>query len=261
MRKSSTAALCFGFVVGFASLGSRAGDADLGLRRRRRREPVQPHGALQDVRGRDQQDRRRRLHQRAGLGRLRRRDDYQSRSRLTAKAPTPASWPRATTGHHHQRRRHRRSRCGTWRSRVHAGRADRPGAHRHQRDQRGGGPHRELLDRPLQQPCDQLQPVPPAASSSSTTSRPSATAAAPSAWSTGRASVNRLNAYTNDAGVFVRGNAIATVRDSTAVGGSVGFGANTVRRRRPQSREHHRRRTTPTGSWSPPARPCASAIR
>jgi hypothetical protein len=45
---------------------------------------------------------------------------------------------------------------------------------------------------------------------------------------TGRASVNRLNAYSNDAGVFVRGNAIATVRDSTAVGGSVGFGANTV---------------------------------
>jgi hypothetical protein len=45
---------------------------------------------------------------------------------------------------------------------------------------------------------------------------------------TGRASVNRLNAYTNDAGVFVRGNAIATVRDSTAVGGSVGFGANTA---------------------------------
>ena len=43
----------------------------------------------------------------------------------------------------------------------------------------------------------------------------------------GRASINRLNAYTNDAGVFVRGNAIATVRDSTAVGGSVGFGANT----------------------------------
>src|SRR4030095_1962391 len=28
-------------------------------------------------------------------------------------------------------------------------------------------------------------------------------------------------------GVFVRGNSIATVRDSTAVGGSVGFGANT----------------------------------
>jgi hypothetical protein len=45
---------------------------------------------------------------------------------------------------------------------------------------------------------------------------------------TGRVSVNRLNAYTNDAGVFVRGTAIATVRDSTAVGGSVGFGANTV---------------------------------
>jgi hypothetical protein len=43
----------------------------------------------------------------------------------------------------------------------------------------------------------------------------------------GRVSVNRLNAYTNDAGVFVRGTAIATVRDSTAVGGSVGFGANT----------------------------------
>jgi hypothetical protein len=43
----------------------------------------------------------------------------------------------------------------------------------------------------------------------------------------GRASVNRLNAYSNDAGVFVRGNAIATVVDSTAVGGSVGFGANT----------------------------------
>ena len=42
-----------------------------------------------------------------------------------------------------------------------------------------------------------------------------------------RASVNRLNAYTNDAGVFVRGNSIATVRDSTAIGGSVGFGANT----------------------------------
>jgi hypothetical protein len=46
--------------------------------------------------------------------------------------------------------------------------------------------------------------------------------------STGRVSVNRLNAYTNDAGVFVRGTAIATVRDSAAVGGSVGFGANTV---------------------------------
>jgi hypothetical protein len=46
--------------------------------------------------------------------------------------------------------------------------------------------------------------------------------------STGRVSVNRLEAYTNDAGVFVRGTAIATVRDSTAVGGSVGFGANTV---------------------------------
>jgi hypothetical protein len=44
----------------------------------------------------------------------------------------------------------------------------------------------------------------------------------------GRVSVNRLNAYTNDAGVLVRGTAIATVRDSTAVGGSVGFGANTV---------------------------------
>jgi hypothetical protein len=43
-----------------------------------------------------------------------------------------------------------------------------------------------------------------------------------------RVSINRLNAYTNDAGVFVRGNSIATVRDSTAVGGSVGFGANTV---------------------------------
>ena len=45
---------------------------------------------------------------------------------------------------------------------------------------------------------------------------------------TGRVSVNRLKAYTNDAGVFVRGTAIATVRDSIAVGGSVGFGANTV---------------------------------
>src|SRR4029453_11103708 len=45
---------------------------------------------------------------------------------------------------------------------------------------------------------------------------------------TGRASVDRLNAYTNDAGVFVRGTAIATVRNSSAVGGSVGFGANTV---------------------------------
>jgi hypothetical protein len=44
---------------------------------------------------------------------------------------------------------------------------------------------------------------------------------------TGRASIDRLNAYTNDAGVFVRGNAIATVRNSSAVGGSVGFGANT----------------------------------
>jgi hypothetical protein len=43
-----------------------------------------------------------------------------------------------------------------------------------------------------------------------------------------RVSVNRLEAYTNDAGVFVRGNSIATVRDSSAVGGSVGFGANTV---------------------------------
>jgi len=42
-----------------------------------------------------------------------------------------------------------------------------------------------------------------------------------------RASVNRLNAYSNGEGVFVRGNSIATVRDSTAVGGSVGFGANT----------------------------------
>ena len=42
-----------------------------------------------------------------------------------------------------------------------------------------------------------------------------------------RVSVNRLNAYTNGEGVFVRGNSIATVRDSTAVGGSVGFGANT----------------------------------
>jgi hypothetical protein len=46
--------------------------------------------------------------------------------------------------------------------------------------------------------------------------------------STGRVSINRLNAYTNDAAVFVRGTAIATVRDSIAVGGSVGFGANTV---------------------------------
>jgi hypothetical protein len=45
---------------------------------------------------------------------------------------------------------------------------------------------------------------------------------------TGRASVNRLNSYTNGEGVFVRGTAIATVRDSIAVGGSVGFGANTV---------------------------------
>jgi len=45
---------------------------------------------------------------------------------------------------------------------------------------------------------------------------------------TGRVSVNRLEAYTNDAGVFVRGTAIATVRESSAVGGSVGFGANTV---------------------------------
>jgi hypothetical protein len=43
-----------------------------------------------------------------------------------------------------------------------------------------------------------------------------------------RVSVNRLNSYTNDAAVFVRGNSIATVRDSIAVGGSVGFGANTV---------------------------------
>jgi hypothetical protein len=43
-----------------------------------------------------------------------------------------------------------------------------------------------------------------------------------------RVSVNRLNSYTNDAGVFVRGNSIATVRDSSAVGGSVGFGANTA---------------------------------
>jgi len=42
-----------------------------------------------------------------------------------------------------------------------------------------------------------------------------------------RVSVNRLNSYTNGEGVFVRGNSIATVRDSTAVGGSVGFGANT----------------------------------
>jgi hypothetical protein len=46
--------------------------------------------------------------------------------------------------------------------------------------------------------------------------------------STGRVSINRLDAYTNDAAVFVRGTAIATVRDSIAVGGSVGFGANTV---------------------------------
>jgi hypothetical protein len=45
---------------------------------------------------------------------------------------------------------------------------------------------------------------------------------------TGRVSVNRLDSYTNDAAVFVRGTAIATVRDSIAVGGSVGFGANTV---------------------------------
>jgi hypothetical protein len=45
---------------------------------------------------------------------------------------------------------------------------------------------------------------------------------------TGRVSINRLDAYTNDAAVFVRGTAIATVRDSIAVGGSVGFGANTV---------------------------------
>jgi hypothetical protein len=43
-----------------------------------------------------------------------------------------------------------------------------------------------------------------------------------------RVSVNRLNSYTNGEGVFVRGNSIATVRDSIAVGGSVGFGANTV---------------------------------
>jgi len=45
---------------------------------------------------------------------------------------------------------------------------------------------------------------------------------------TGRVSVNRLEGYTNDAAGFVRGTAIATVRDSIAVGGSVGFGANTV---------------------------------
>ena len=45
---------------------------------------------------------------------------------------------------------------------------------------------------------------------------------------TGRVSVNRLDAYGNDAAVFVRGTAIATVRDSMASGGSVGFGANTV---------------------------------
>jgi hypothetical protein len=46
--------------------------------------------------------------------------------------------------------------------------------------------------------------------------------------SSGRVSVNRLESYTNDAAVFVRGTAIATVRDTMAVGGSVGFGANTV---------------------------------
>ena len=99
---------------------------------------------------------------------------------------------------------------------------------RHPRARRRGGPHREVLDRPLQQPCHRLPTRRAAPKASSTTSRRSATAAAPSAWSTGRVSVNRLDAYTNDAAVFVRGTAIATVRDSIAVGGSVGFGANTV---------------------------------
>ena len=40
--------------------GFGAGDTNLGLGRRRRRQSVQPHGTLQDLSGRDLKDRRRR---------------------------------------------------------------------------------------------------------------------------------------------------------------------------------------------------------
>ncbi len=44
----------------------------------------------------------------------------------------------------------------------------------------------------------------------------------------GRVMINELRAESNDAGVMVRGSAIATVRNSYAAGGSVGFGATLV---------------------------------
>jgi hypothetical protein len=44
---------------------------------------------------------------------------------------------------------------------------------------------------------------------------------------TGRVMINGLRAESNDTGVMVRGAAIATVTNSHASGGSVGFGANT----------------------------------
>ena len=55
----------------------RPGLAHLGLRRRRRRQPLRPHGPVQDVRRRNLEDRLGRRDQLPRSRRLRRRDDHQ----------------------------------------------------------------------------------------------------------------------------------------------------------------------------------------
>ena len=124
-----------------------------------------------------------------------------------------------------------------------------------------GGPHRELSGLAASAAMPSTSTRAAAGNSSSTTSRPSATSAAPSAWSTGaRLGQPAQRLHERRRRVRARQRDRDRPRQHRRRRQCRVRGEH-ERRRRPQSRERTCRRTTPTGSWSPPARPCASAIR
>ena len=94
---SSTIAM-LAVVVLTSAPSAGAGDAHVDLGRRRRRQSVQPDGALQDVRRRHQQDRHQRRDQLPRSRPLRRGDDHQVDHASTVTRSTRASSRAASTG-------------------------------------------------------------------------------------------------------------------------------------------------------------------
>ncbi len=128
-----------------------ASGAHLGLRRRRRRQSMQPDRALQDLRGSDFPNRKGRRDQRAGSRRLRRGHHHQVDHHQRNERPGLRLDP-CLAGPGRDHRHHRSGRCQADRA-AHRARYQR-GGHRAQRRAHSGrqpcrdlGGHREQQDR------------------------------------------------------------------------------------------------------------------